>query len=131
MTQLTQTNTSIGNMKYIITESQLRLLSEEDIPLWLRRRLNAGALGEYIREEVQHQQPSDYSDEFEYADNIIMHAVSSFLTIDEDFFENDSFDEWNDRLTEMAKEEYGEELFEIYRANTNDDEFEDEEYEDD
>ena len=115
-------------MKFIITESQLKMIVEQDVPLWLKRRLNAGALKEYIDEAVQLENFSDYDDQFEYADNVIMHAVNNFLTIDEDFFNNESYDEWTERLTDLAKEEYGEELFELFLSNTND-EFDDDEEE--
>ena len=128
MNQLIQTHFLSGNMKYIITESQLKMIVEQDVPLWLKRRLNAGALKEYIDEAVQLENFSDYDDQFEYADNVIMHAVNNFLTIDEDFFNNESYDEWTERLTDLAKEEYGEELFELFLSNTND-EFDDDEEE--
>ena len=116
-------------MKYIITESQLRLIQEESMPLWMRRRLNTGELNNYLQKAVEGDDPSYYSDEFEYADNMISVAVNDFLTIDDEFFEDDSFDEWTDRLTEIMKDEFGEELFEIWRASNpeeDDEEFDDE-----
>ena len=116
-------------MKYIITESQLRLIQEDSMPLWMRRRLNTGELNNYLQKAVEGEDPTYYSDEFEYADNMISFAVNDFMTIDEEFFENsDSFDEWTDRLTDMMKEEFGEELFEIWRASNPD---KDEEYDED
>lgn len=111
-------------MKYIITESQLRLIQEDSMPLWMRRRLNTGELNNYLQKAVEGEDPTYYSDEFEYADNMISFAVNDFMTIDEEFFENsDSFDEWTDRLTDMMKEEFSEELFEIWwSSNPNEDE---------
>ena len=124
MNQLTQTHFLSGNMRYIITESQLRLIQEDSMPMWMRRRLNTGELNNYLQKAVEGEDPTYYSDEFEFADNMISFAVSDFLTIDEDYFEKgDNFDEWTDRLTEMMKDEFGEELFEIWRAaNPEDDE---------
>ena len=129
MNQLIQTHFLSGNMKYIITESQLRLIQEDSMPLWMRRRLNTGELNNYLQKAVEGEDPTYYSDEFEYADNMISFAVNDFMTIDEEFFENsDSFDEWTDRLTDMMKEEFGEELFEIWRSSNPD---EDEEFDED
>jgi hypothetical protein len=116
-------------MKYIITESQLKTIQEDSMPMWMRRRLNVGELNNYLQKAVEGEDPTYYSDEFEYADNIISFAVNDFLTIDEEFFEEgDAFDEWTDRLTEIMKDEFGEELFEIWRASNPD---EDEEFDDD
>ena len=117
-------------MKYIITESQLYTLRENSMPMWMRRRLNTGELNNYLQKAVEGEDPTFYSDEFEYANNMISFAVNDFLTIDEKFFEEgDSFDEWTDRLTDMMQEEFGEELFEIWR--TSNPEEEDEEFDDD
>ena len=116
-------------MKYIITESQLNMLQENSMPMWMRRRLNTGELNNYLQKAVEGEDPTYYSDEFEYADNMISFAVNDFMTIDEEFFEKgDTFDEWTDRLTEMMKDEFGEELFEIWRASNLE---EDEEFDDD
>ena len=118
MNQQIQTHFLSGNMKYIITESQLNMLQENSMPMWMRRRLNTGELNNYLQKAVEGEDPTYYSDEFEYANNMISFAVTDFLTIDEEFFEEgNTFDEWTDRLTEMMNEEFGEELFEIWRAS--------------
>ena len=130
MNQLIQTHFLSGNMKYIITESQLNMIQENSLPMWMRRRLNTGELNNYLQKAIEGEDPTYYSDEFEYADNMISFAVNDFLTIDEEFFEEgDVFDEWTDRLTEMMKDEFGEELFEIWRASNPEEE--DEEFDDD
>ena len=129
MNQQIQTHLLSGNMKYIITESQLNMIQENSIPMWMRRRLNTGELNNYLQKAIEGEDPTYYSDEFEYADNMISFAVNDFLTIDEEFFEEgDVFDEWTDRLTEMMKDEFGEELFEIWRASNPE---EDEEFDED
>jgi hypothetical protein len=64
----------------------------------------------------------DFGDEFDYADNVIMHAVREFMTTDEDIFEDERYDEWEERLVEMCKEKFGERLFEIYRTTCQDEE---------
>ena len=129
MNQQIQTHFLSGNMKYIITESQLNMLQENSMPMWMRRRLNTGELNNYLQKTIEGEDPTYYSDEFEYADNMISFAVNDFLTIDEEFFEEgNTFDEWTDRLTEMMNEEFGEELFEIWRASNPE---EDEEFDED
>ena len=129
MNQQIQTHFLSGNMKYIITESQLNMLQENSMPMWMRRRLNTGELNNYLQKAVEGEDPTYYSDEFEYANNMISFAVNDFLTIDEEFFEEgNTFDEWTDRLTEMMNEEFGEELFEIWRASNPE---EDEEFDED
>ena len=121
MNQQIQTHLLSGNMKYIITESQLNMIQENTLPMWMRRRLNTGELNNYLQKAIEGEDPTYYSDEFEYADNMISFAVNDFLTIDEEFFEEgDVFDEWTDRLTDMMKEEFGEELFEIWRSSNPD-----------
>ena len=129
MNQQIQTHFLSGDMKYIITESQLNMLQENSMPMWMRRRLNTGELNNYLQKAVEGEDPTYYSDEFEYANNMISFAVNDFLTIDEEFFEEgNTFDEWTDRLTEMMNEEFGEELFEIWRASNPE---EDEEFDED
>ena len=120
MNQQIQTHLLSGNMKYIITESQLNMIQENSLPMWMRRRLNTGELNNYLQKAIEGEDPTYYSDEFEYADNMISFAVNDFLTIDDEFFEGDAFDEWTDRLTDMMKEEFGEELFEIWRSSNPD-----------
>lgn len=121
MTQLIQTNTLIGKMKYIITESQLNMIKEDSLPNWLRRRLNTGELNRYLQNAIEGVDPTFYSDEFEFADNMIGYAVNDILAIDDDFTEQgNNFDELTYHITEMMKEEFGEELFEIWRASNPD-----------
>jgi hypothetical protein len=62
----------------------------------------------------------DFGDEFEYADNVISYAVNQFMTIDEDIFEDERYDEWEEMLIEMCKEKFGERLFEAYRTTCQD-----------
>lgn len=117
-------------MKYIITESQLKIIQEDSMPLWMRRRLNTGELNHYLQKAIEDVDPTFYSDEFEFADNMISYAVNDFLSIDEEFFEQgNNFDEWTYHLTEMMKDEFADELFEIWRASSpeeEDEEFDDE-----
>ena len=113
----------IFNMKYIITERQHRFLIEQEIPNWFKRRFNAASMEEYITNaEINHPMLcDDFNDEFEYADNIISDAVRDFMTTDEDIFEDERYEEWEERLVDMCKEKFGERLFEVYRTTCQED----------
>jgi hypothetical protein len=110
-------------MKYIITESQHKFLIEQETPNWFKRRYNAENMEKYIdkSEEFYPTLCDDFGDEFDYADNVIMHAVREFMTTDEDIFEDERYDEWEERLVEMCKDKFGERLFEIYRTTCQED----------
>jgi hypothetical protein len=109
-------------MKYIITESQHKFLIEQEIPIWFKRRFNAENMEKYITNgEINYPTLcDDFGDEFEYADNVISYAVNQFMTIDEDIFEDERYDEWEEMLIEMCKEKFGERLFEAYRTTCQD-----------
>jgi len=104
-------------MKYVITESQYKFLVESDTPLWFRRRANKETMKKFITDgEINYPTLcDDFGDEFDFADNVIEYAVDKFLTIDEDLFESEDYDDIHDTLTEMCKDWFGEYLFEVYR----------------
>jgi hypothetical protein len=88
-------------MKYIITESQFRkLVNEDELPNSIRRRLSQ--FQDKIMELVSTTDVNEFSDEFEYADNII-----SWALMDSNF-------EDTDEIMDLLKEMYGDMLFEIY-----------------
>ncbi len=64
---------------------------------------------------ISTEDPNDYSDEFEYADNIIVRVLN-------DYFDEDIYDD----LVEYIKDNYSEYMFDEYR-NSVPDEFEDDE----
>jgi hypothetical protein len=109
-------------MKYIITERQHKFLIEQEIPNWFKRRYNAANMEKHITNgEINYPTLcDDFGDEFEYADNVIRYAVNEFMTIDEDIFEDERYDEWEEMLIEMCKEKFGERLFEAYRTTCQD-----------
>jgi hypothetical protein len=104
-------------MKFLITESQYKMLSESDAPLWFRRRANKENMEKFITDgEINYPMLcDDFGDEFEYADNVIQYAVDEFLIIDEDLFESEDYNDIHNTLTEMCKDWFGEYLFDIYR----------------
>ena len=110
-------------MKYIITETQHRFLIEQEIPNWFKRRFNVENMEKYI-DEGEANYPTlcdDFGDEFEYADNVISYAVDKFMTMDDDVFENERYDEWEEMLIEMCKDKFGERLLEAYRTTCQED----------
>jgi len=114
-------------MKYIVTESQYKMLFEQNMPLWFKRRYNAQSLREIIDRSIEYAgSPCDYEDEFEYADNVISYAVNEFLTINEDIFEDPRYDEFQEYFMDECRNEYGEELFNIYRSQCEEDNYEQE-----
>jgi hypothetical protein len=110
-------------MKYIITERQHKFLIEQEIPNWFKRRFNAANMEKHITNgEINYPTLcDDFGDEFEYADNVIRYAVNEFMTIDEDIFEDERYDEWEEMLIEMCKEKFSERLFEAYRMTCQED----------
>ena len=109
-------------MKYIITERQHKFLIEQEIPNWFKRRFNAANMEKHITNgEINYPTLcDDFGDEFEFADNVIRYAVNEFMTIDEDIFEDERYDEWEEMLIEMCKEKFSERLFEAYRMTCQD-----------
>ena len=105
-------------MKYIITEQQYKMLTESDSMNWVKRRANKESMKKYIT-NAEINFPTlcdDFNDEFEFADGIINYAVDEFMTIDEDMFLDDKFDEVNEIITGMCEEWFSEYLFDIYRT---------------
>lgn len=102
-------------MKYIITESQYRLI-KEDYSKWLKRRLNRETLEKSINDAIVNNKTicDDYYDEFEYADQVINTAVDNYLLVlnIEDFGEE--YDDLYNTVIDFCKEEFGQELFEQY-----------------
>ena len=104
--------------KDIQKKSQLDFLTESDSMNWVKRRANKESMKKYIT-DAEINYPTlcdDFGDEFEYADKVINYAVDEFMTIDEDMFLDDKFDEVNEIIVDMCKQWFGEYLFDIYRT---------------
>ena len=91
---------------------------------WIKRRVNQEFMEHYIwkSEENYPMICDDFGDEFDYADNVIEGAVNDFLTIQEETFLDDRYDEIHDILIEKCKDWFGEYLFEIYRTTCSENE---------
>jgi hypothetical protein len=103
--------------KYIVTESQMKLLLENDTMLWIKRRATKNFMFDFIQ-KAEIEFPTlcdDFENELDYASNVIRWAIDDFLTIDEEMFLDDRYDEVSDILTELCKDWFGDYLIEIYR----------------
>ena len=112
-------------MKYIVSESQYnRLLSEDESEMtkYLRRRLPE--IKEIIDRQMEENDPNDFGDEFEYADNIISWTIQDLGD-----FDFDTMDE--DELNDIIKEYFGEMMLDHYYDNVNPDDDDDDDDDDD
>ena len=112
-----------------LTESELirivkRIVeSDDDIRSRMKRRFDG--LQNLIQQEVDNEdEPESYSDEFEYASNILSYAVDEFISLPGNEYMADRYDE----VLDYAKEEFGEDVMDVFRELVGDDmgDFEDE-----
>jgi hypothetical protein len=118
-------------MKYIVSESQYRLIKEQDqnFELWFKRRTNPEFLKFFIDSAIA-DEPNpcdDYTDKFDYAFNRIDWAVTELLSTNEEFHNSEEFDEHYTILVDLCKEWFSERLFNDYRNTCVEEDFEDEE----
>ncbi len=102
-------------VKRIINEQP----SDDNIPKDIRRRLPI--ITQVFDETVDSpdNDPNDFSDEFEYADNIISYAITKLIRIT-----NDKYFEINEsNIRDYLKETYGEFLLEKYVSEVDEDDF--------
>lgn len=99
---------------------------EHDTELWFKRRANEETMRFFIDRMVREEDKpcENYSDEFNFAENIIDWAVNDFLSIDEGFFNSPEFEEYQNILIDRCKQWFGEELFRKYRDVCNEQDME-------
>jgi len=104
------------DMKYIITESQYKLLSESSSMDRLKRRITKESFEKYILDMVADFPDlcDDYEDEYEYSDSIIAMAIEHFFSVNEDYFSESSYEEFIDRIFLLCRDWYGENLTKYY-----------------
>jgi hypothetical protein len=114
-------------MKYILTESQFALLSEDINLQRLKRRVTYDTMEKYINEaEVEFPQLcDDFSDEFEFADNVVSRAVDNFLDGDVFFSDLELNDEINDMVYNVTRDWFGDYLLEVYVSTCHEEDDED------
>jgi hypothetical protein len=104
-------------MKYIITESQYKLLLENSTFKKLKRKINKPYLSEFIEEAIEDfEQCSEFDDGYEYADEVITRAISNFLygLTMELSFTHESFEEAAETLFEICWDWFADELVESF-----------------
>jgi hypothetical protein len=91
--------------------------AQEEIPLKIRRRLEHEGLKDTIQKLMAEYDPNEFSDEFEYADNILQWAVDDVMygiDVDSDLgFE----------LINFIRQYYSDEIFEYYYDKVEDSDF--------
>lgn len=113
-----------------LTESDLtkivtKIIKEQemgDISLYLRRRL--GTISEILGKMVDdpNSDPLNFSDEFEYADNILSWTIQDLVRE----FNDGVIEENEDEVMDNLKEIYSDHLFDIYHSQVEpEDDFED------
>ena len=107
-----------------LTESEIislvKQVIQEQIESKLRRR--SGEIQDLIHMFIANEDPENFNDEFEYADNILYGVYDDLI---ERYPELEKYDE---EIMDYLKETYADQLFQIWYDATSeeDDEFEDE-----
>jgi hypothetical protein len=103
-------------------------MSPEDKMRYKRRGISYSNLLSFIDyEKTQWDMCDDFNDEFDYADNIILNAIDSFIGETGIDMDDDFFGEFHD----LCKEWFGDDLIITYYSECNDQEQEEEEDEED
>jgi hypothetical protein len=112
-----------------LTESELirivKRIVESDDEIRSRMKRRFDGLQNLIQQEVDNEdEPESYSDAFEYASNILSYAVDEFISLPGNEYMADRYDE----VLDYAKEEFGEDVMDVFRELVGDDmgDFEDE-----
>lgn len=113
----------LNNIKYLFGYKPGKVISEQDnIPTELRRRIPQISQKFDEMLDSPDNNPNDFSDEFEYADNMIS------LTLDELAYNTDDsyYEDNQDGVKDFIKDMYGDFLFDRYYSEVNnDDDYED------
>ena len=121
----------LNNIKYLFGYKPGKVISEQDnVPTEIRRRIPE--ISQKFDEMIDSpdNNPNDFSDEFEYADNIISWTLDELFRSTNDIYYLDNMDD----VTDFIKEMYGDSLFDRWYSEANDDddyEDDDDDYEDD
>lgn len=113
-------NEELNNIKYLFGYKPGKVISEQDnTPLEIRRRMPQISKSFDEMLDSPDNNPNDFSDEFEYADNIISYVITKLIRIT-----NDKYFEINEsNIRDYLKETYGEFLLEKYVSEVDEDDF--------
>lgn len=104
-------------MKYVINESQYKMLTESDAMNWVKRRANEETMKDFITQgEINFPTLcDDFEDAYEYADAVIDYAIDELLVeFDEDMSDKDYYSDVMDLLIRLCRDKFGEYLIDIY-----------------
>jgi hypothetical protein len=109
----------LSYMKYIISESQYRVLLEDldSSTLWIKRRANYDIMNEYIDKalDAQSNPCDDFDTDVDFAKAIIVYAVMFFLKVNDEFYHPGNYGQYLHILYERCKEMFFDSLLEDYR----------------
>jgi hypothetical protein len=114
-------NEELNNIKYLFGYKPGKVISEQDnTPIEIRRRMPQISKSFDEMLDSPDNNPNDFSDEFEYADNMISLMVDDLVYNTDDSYYEDNEDDVRDFIKDM----YGDFLFDRYysEANNDDDE---------
>lgn len=118
----------LNNIKYLFGYKPGKVISEQDsIPTELRRRIPQISKKFDEMLDSPDNSPNDFSDEFEYADNMISWTLDELIQDTNDNYYEDN----RDNLVDFIKDMYGDFLFDRYYSDVNDDNEEDIDIEED
>ncbi len=117
-------NEELNNIKYLFGYKPGKVISEQDnTPIEIRRRMPQISKSFDEMLDSPDNNPNDFSDEFEYADNMISWTVDELVFNTDDSYYEDNEDDVRDFIKDM----YGDFLFDRYYSEVNDDDYEDDE----
>lgn len=106
-------------MRIIITESQLKLISESELVRWYRRRRLMDTMKSFVTAAIDEYPDAckDY-DLDDYVDTVIEYAIDEFLaTYKGDSFEDDYYSYVKDDLLENCRNWFGPYVETVYKIN--------------
>ena len=107
-------------MRYIISETQEKLLNSSKIPFWIKRRANKENLKKYIVEGLKFPiECDDFDDPIDYVYFVIEFAVDLLINdyeghSEEDFIDSDAFPDTSDYLNAVCRELYQDILIDLF-----------------
>jgi len=121
-------NEELNNIKYLFGYKPGKVISEQDnTPIEIRRRMPQISKSFDEMLDSPDNKPNDFSDEFEYADNMISWTVDELVFNTDDSYYEDNEDD----VREFIKDMYGDFLFDRYYSEANDDDEDDDDEDDD
>ena len=117
-------NEELNNIKYLFGYKPGKVISEQDnTPIEIRRRMPQISKSFDEMLDSPDNNPNDFSDEFEYADNMISLTVDDLVYNTDDSYYEDNEDDVRDFIKDM----YGDFLFDRYYSEANNDDYDDDE----